>query len=118
MRARQRGMAAQVDLHRWREPAQVITRVAFRDEERRLGEAIFEGDFLHDGIVEPVFERHDSSRIAVKSTVGEGIDPIERQFHGRRGGGRWTESGKRRAEALVISYWLLVIGRKAEDGGQ
>ena len=74
-------MAAQIYLHFWDEPAQVIAVTGF-DEERSLREVVFRRDGLHQVIVQPLLQWTDSRRIAAKAAVREGIDNIERDFHG------------------------------------
>ncbi len=66
-------MAAEIDLVRWRESAQVET-VGGRFEKRRLGEIVLGGDGLHHRVIEPVLERTDGGGIALEETLGEGVD--------------------------------------------
>ena len=74
-------MAAQFDLDCRGEPAEVKTVGAGPDEEGRFRQSILKRDALHDLVRQPVFERHDSGRVAGKDAIGEGVDPEKGQLH-------------------------------------
>ncbi len=76
-----------VDLDGGREPAQVKTIGRGANEEGGFGETVFEGDALEERVVEPGVERNDGGGIAGEDAVREGIDPIERKFHGSEASG-------------------------------
>src|SRR5689334_15183186 len=69
-------MAAQLDLARRREPAEVEVHFVApaRDGEGSLAEIVLGRDRLHGRVVEPALERHHRGRIAGERAVGEGVD--------------------------------------------
>ena len=78
--ARQRRVAAEIDLDRGREPAQAVG-VAFAPEEGRLRHVVLPCDRLHGRVGKPTGKRADPGRVAAEQMVGESVDLIERQFH-------------------------------------
>ncbi len=56
-------MAAQIDFHAWREPAQFVT-ITVAHEERRLREIVLRRDGLHLGVRKPRIQRADGGGIA------------------------------------------------------
>lgn len=81
MARRQRGVAAQVDLHRGREPAQVEIGADMigRHEEGGFGQVVLPGDGLQGRVVEPVVHRDDRGRIAGEGPLGKGVHLDESQ---------------------------------------
>lgn len=65
----QRRMPAQVDLHRRREPAQVVVPVAPRHDERRLGVVHLPGDRLDPCLVGEGVEDGDGDEVSVNGSV-------------------------------------------------
>ena len=81
MAARERRMAAQRDLDRRGEPAQlIIGLVAFvGDEEGGFGEVVLGRDRLQCRIVQPFLERNHRGGIARERAVGKGVDLRDRK---------------------------------------
>src|SRR5438270_3622087 len=73
---RESRVAAELDLGRRREPAQVVVRIVVlaRHRKRSLAEVILLGNRLHLRIIEPAFERYDGCWVAGQRPVGERID--------------------------------------------
>ena len=76
MGAGQSGVAAELYLQAWREPAQLEIRRAGRVGHREGGlrEIVLQRDRLKDLVGQPFVERHHRRRIAGEGAVGEGID--------------------------------------------
>src|SRR5262249_31294434 len=76
----QRGMAAQIDLHLRREPAQAIA--AFDPEnEASFGEVHLGTDPLHPACVRLRGQQAHGGWVAVERTISEGIDVEQRHTH-------------------------------------
>src|SRR3546814_15436073 len=73
-------MAAQIDLDRGREPAQVII-LAARHEEGGLGQVVLRRDRLHRRIGDPTVQRADGGGVAAEDAVGESVDLIQWDPH-------------------------------------
>jgi hypothetical protein len=79
----ERRMPAQLDFSPGREPPQIVdARFAFH-EKGGLGKIVLIGDRLHGGIGQPLFQRHDSGRVAAEGPLRERIDLPKLQFHSR-----------------------------------
>ena len=74
-------MAAESDLDRRREPAEVEAVVVLH-EERRLGEVHLAGDALHPAFVACGGQEADRRRVARERRVGERIDLRDPEPHG------------------------------------
>src|SRR5690348_11164220 len=72
VRARQRGMPAQVDFHRRREPAQIVASILW-NKERRFREIHLAGDVAHPGFGRRMGKDTDAGGIAGERAAGEGI---------------------------------------------
>src|SRR5947208_13431447 len=73
MRARQRGVTAEVDLHDRCEPAKRPS-VGARQQESRLRQIHLSADALHPLRTPLAIEKADRRRIAAEWLVGEGVD--------------------------------------------
>ena len=80
--ARQGGVAAEVDLDRRCEPAQVVVAVVPREEVGRLSQVVLRRDGLQDLVREPGLQRAHGRRVSGEDARGEGIDLIDRDFSG------------------------------------
>ena len=83
VRAGQRGMAAQIDFVRRREPAQIESLVAHRagHQEGRLRQVHLARDVLHPLLIAHRGLHAHGGRVAAKRRVGEGIDVNDRLRH-------------------------------------
>ena len=79
--ARQGRMAAEGDLDRRREPAEVEA-IGLPHEKRRLGEVHLAGDALHPACVARRGQEADRRRVARERRVGERIDLRDPEPHG------------------------------------
>ena len=78
--ARQRGVAAEVDLRDRREPPQAVA-VAVREEEGRLGQVHLRGQRLHPRLAGGPLQQADRGRVAGEGARGEGVDLVQRRGH-------------------------------------
>lgn len=76
MRGGKRCVAAQVDFHRWPEPAQ-RHKVRAGDDKRGLGKIVPRRDGREHPVGKPVLEQHDRCGIPAEQAGREGIDLIE-----------------------------------------
>ncbi len=81
VRARHRGVAAEIDLDRRREPAQVEAAVVATDKERRLREVHLARDELHPFRVACFRQHGDGRRVATERLVRERVDLPDAQRH-------------------------------------
>ena len=81
MRARQRGMAAEIDLDRGREPAEIIA-VALGNQKRSFGEIHLTRDVEHPGRFGGFGENADAGGVAGEGFVGERVDLGDADWHG------------------------------------
>src|SRR5690606_24214768 len=74
--AGQRGVPAERNLHRRREPAQVPA-FLLRYEEGGFRKVVLRGYAFKHVVGQPAFEQADSCRVAVKEVGGEGVDYVQ-----------------------------------------
>ena len=66
MGAGQGGVTAEIDLHLWREPAQLVKAVSGYHESG-LGQVVLRGDRLEDIVVGPLLEETDAAGFPAKA---------------------------------------------------
>lgn len=79
---RERRVSAQLDLALRREPADRAG-VSLANEKRGLRQTVLGGDRPLQILGKPFIERNDARRIAAEQTVGEGVDMVIVQAHGK-----------------------------------
>src|SRR6267143_2049244 len=80
MRARQRGMAAEIDLDRGREPAEIIA-VALGNQKRSFGEIHLTRDVEHPGGFGWSWEDADRGRVPRERFAGERVYLCDPEAH-------------------------------------
>ncbi len=82
-------MAAEVNLHGWREPAEIERTIVAVDEEGGLREVHLTSDSLHPRFVGRTLQQADRGRVAAEGLAREGVDLGDCQHRWTQRAGRW-----------------------------
>ena len=111
--ARKRGVAAQRDLDRRSEPAEIVRSVGAGDEEGGLGEVHLGGDGGHPGRFARGGQQADGGRVAAEGGVCKGIDLGNGESHQENDDRRASDHVKALPSSLRSRYSRGVYDRKA-----